>query len=520
MAGVGGMGIGVVNAILVRAGHKEGFRVVFSDKKGLAIRNGGVYSQITFVKDEVECATRDTGLQPVRTAPAVEEPELAETSRHQHGLKTRVTGEPSPSHYPTTGSIPYGRADLLLGIDILEAARAIDPREQFRVASKDRTATVLNLYRQPTVYTLLGKEDFDPEKMRDEIFAHARPEHSFAKNLSELCEQRLGSKLYANIMMLGVAFQLGYIPVRAHSIAWAIKDSIKRDHRKNLKAFNIGRKLALEPRALPNKPTPETWDQLVTNKVRILRRQRLVGRNRAMAFEKLVQGAMKQMRDLPDGAKYDLALRIYDLMQYQGVDFAKQYVENVRRVYRRDAAERKFRATEAAIFGLAKVMLIKDEIYVSYLLTREEKKLRDIAKFGVDVSNGDRIVYRHHTSPEFNIGRFRVRLRITTQDWQLKLVSHMKWWRKLPGWHKRETAFRDWYVGLLERINLSNDANYEQALRVLNAVREVTGYREVRYPKQDRAMQQVEAELAHQPAKLEMSVNRDVLDGLRTPTHV
>src|SRR3712207_8281761 len=53
MAGVGGMGIGVVNAILVRAGHKEGYRVVFADKKGLAIRNGGVYSQITFVSDSV-----------------------------------------------------------------------------------------------------------------------------------------------------------------------------------------------------------------------------------------------------------------------------------------------------------------------------------------------------------------------------------------------------------------------------------------------------------------------------------
>ena len=76
-------------------------------------------------------------------------------------------------------------------------------------------------------------------------------------------------------MMLGVAFQLGLIPVSAHSIAWAIKDSIRRDHRKNLKAFNIGRKLALEPRALPNKPEPETWEQLVTNKSRILRKTQL-----------------------------------------------------------------------------------------------------------------------------------------------------------------------------------------------------------------------------------------------------
>jgi indolepyruvate ferredoxin oxidoreductase len=482
MAGVGGMGIGVVNAILVRAGHKEGYRVVFSDKKGLAIRNGGVYSQITFVKDD------------------------------------------SGTEYATTGSIPYGRADLLLGIDILEAARAIDPREQFRVASADRTATVLNLYRQPTVYTLLGKEDFDPDKLREEIFASSKPEHSFAKNLSELCEQRLGSKLYANIMMLGVAFQLGFIPVSAWSIAWAIKDSIKRDHRKNLKAFNIGRKLALEPRALPNKPTPETWEQLVTNKGRILRRTRLTGRSKAMAFETLVHGAMKQMRDLPDDHKYDLALRIYDLMQYQNAGFAKEYIERVRKIYRRDIVSdtgraRHFAATAAAIWGLAKVMLIKDEVYVSYLLTRYEKKQRDIVKYGVDVSNGDRIVYRHHTNPEFNIGKYRLRLRITTQDWQLRLVSRMKWWRKLPGWHKREVAFRDWYIGLFERVNLSNDANYEQAVRVLSCPREVSGYREIRYPKQDQILEQIETELTRQP-KLEMDVKHSVLESLRNPTHV
>ncbi|HSU69298.1 MAG TPA: 2-oxoacid:acceptor oxidoreductase family protein, partial [Tepidisphaeraceae bacterium] len=251
MAGVGGMGIGVVNAILVRAGHKEGYRVVFADKKGLAIRNGGVYSQITFVNDE--------GVAPLET----------------------------------TGNIPYGKADLLFGVDILEAARATDAREQFRVASSDRTCAVLNAYRQPTVSALLGKQDFDPEVLREEIFSLCRPEHSFAQNLSEVCEQRLGSKLYVNIMMLGVAYQLGFIPVSARSIAWAIKDSIRREHRKNLKAFNVGRKIALEPRALPRKPEPETWEQLVTNKARILRRTRMFGPTLAARFEKLVQGAMK-----------------------------------------------------------------------------------------------------------------------------------------------------------------------------------------------------------------------------------
>jgi indolepyruvate ferredoxin oxidoreductase len=473
MAGVGGMGIGVVNAILVRAGHKEGFRVIFSDKKGLAIRNGGVYSQITFVKGETD--------------------------------------------YPTTGSIPYGRADLLLGIDILEAARATDPREQFRVASPDKTCSVLNMHKQPTVYTLLGRSDVDPDALRDEIFAHSRQDCSYAKNLSQLCEDRLGSKLYANIMMLGVAYQLGLIPVSQHSIAWAIKDSIRRDFRKNLKAFNIGRKLALEPRVLPNKPMPETWGQLVTNKSRILRRSWWT-RNTAAEFEALVNETMHQLSGLPEESKYDLAVRIYDLLQYQNLAYAKRYVNLVRGVYQRDTTAKGYAATLAAIWGVAKVMLIKDEPYVAYLLTRYEKKVRDIAKFGVDEANGDRIVYRHHTSPEFNIGKIRVRMKITTTDWQLKLASHMKWWRKLPGWHKHEVAFREWYVGLLDRVNLATDTGYEQAVKVLNCYKDVSGYREVRYPKMSAAREAVEQELQIVTPRAE--TKGSVLDSLRRPTHV
>jgi len=492
MAGVGGMGIGVVGALLVRAGHKEGYRVIFQDKKGLAIRNGGVYGQITFVKDQLGDAD---GRRALSTS---------------HGLEARVTGDGAArdtGFQPVrnasqlrggaiTGSIPYGKADLLLGVDILEAARALDPREQFRVASPGHTAAVLNTYKQPTVYTLLGKHNFDPDALREEIYQQCDADKSFAKNLSQICEERLGSKQFVNIMMLGVAYQLGLIPVSSHSIAWAIKDSIKREHRRNLKAFNIGRKLALEPRALPIRPEPVTWDQLLTNKIRILRKTRMLGRHIAIDFERMVHGAVKQMRDLPEECKYDLAVRVYDLIQYQDVAYAKRYVELVRSVYRRDSANHRYAATSAAILGLAKVMLIKDEPYVSYLLTRYEKKQRDIAKFGVDVSNGDILVYRHHTSPEFNIGPWRIRLKMTTRDWQLKLAARCKWWRRLPGWHRREVAFRDWYIGLLGRVNLSTRAGYDQALRALRCPEQVSGYREVRYPKMEQARQAVEEELS------------------------
>jgi indolepyruvate ferredoxin oxidoreductase len=463
MSGVGGMGIGIVGAILVRAGHKEGYHVVFQEKKGLAIRNGGVFAQITFTHSDAN-----------PSAPAT----------------------PAPT---TTGSIPYGKADLLLGIDILEAARAIDPREQFRVASPQHTAAVLNMHKQSTVLSLLGRSDFDPEALREEIAAHCLPGHVFATNLAEICERRLGSKQFVNILMLGVAHQMGLIPVSTRSMAWAIKDTIRREHRRNLKAFNIGRKLALEPHALPRKPQPETWEQLVTNKARILRKTRWRGGAIADRFEQLVRGAIKQMRGLPEQTQYDLAVRIYDLTQYEDVRLARRYVDQIRAVHKRDRAEHSFAATHAAVWNLAKVMLIKDEPYVSYLLTRYEKKQRDIAKYNVDVMNGDRLVYRHHTNPEFNIGSFRIRLKLTTTDWQLKLVRHMKWWRRLPGWHKRETAFRDWYESLLDRVNLVDDSVYEQALRALKCPESVSGYREVRYPKMDRARAAVEAELGGAP---------------------
>ncbi|QOV90752.1 DUF6537 domain-containing protein [Humisphaera borealis] len=493
LSGVGGMGIGVVNAILVRAGHKEGYNVLFQDKKGLAIRNGGVYSQISFIREADE--EREAGSGKLEGKPGT-----------QHSAPTTPTG--------TTGSIPFGKADLLLGVDILEAARAIDPREQFRIASIDKTSAVLNLHKQPTVYTLLGKEDFDPEHMKQEIADHCLPGQVYARNLSEICEQRLGSKLYVNIMMLGVAYQLGLIPVSFHSIAWAIKDSIRREFRKNLKAFNIGRRLALDGRALPSRPEPVTWQQVVTNKGRILRKtKRYNAQWWGETFEKLVTDAALSMPNLPDQAKYDLAVRIYDLFQYQNDAFALQYIALIRKMYQRDDARRDYGVTVAAIWNLAKVMLIKDEVYVSYLLTRYEKHVRDVAKYHVDEANGDKLVYRHHTSPEFNLGPWRIRLKLTTRDWQLKLVRHMKWWRKLPGWHKREVAFRDWYIALLDRVALGSPAEYERALKVLKSPEEVTGYREVRYPKQDKAREWVEAEMSrplpvHRP---ELHLNRDVL---------
>ena len=98
---------------------------------------------------------------------------------------------------------------------------------------------------------------------------------------------------------------------------------------------------------------------------------------------------------------------------------------------------------------------------------------------------------------------------------------------RLHGDQKRkgtEVEFREWYVSLLDRVNLSNPAGYELAMRVLNCPQEVSGYREIRYPKMDAAKATVETDLGSNdtPAapKVEVAVQRNVLTSLRTPAGV
>jgi len=185
---------------------------------------------------------------------------------------------------------------------------------------------------------------------------------------------------------------------------------------------------------------------------------------------------------------------------YQNGAYAQQYIDSVKGVYRRDSADQKYQATHAVIWNLAKVMLIKDEPYVAYLLTRFEKKQRDMIKYRIDTDNGDSLSYARKNCPEIPVPFFgKVRLEIRTYEWQMNLVKRLKFLRKIPGWHKRETQLRQWYVSLLPQVDLASDqAAYQRAVRVLSSPAEITGYREVRYPKIDQVQQQVARQLSAQ----------------------
>ena len=473
LAGVGGMGIGTASELLVRAGRNEGYDVRFADKKGLAIRNGGVFSQVIF----------------------------------------------SRSKTPVGMTIPYGQADLLLGLDALEALRAADARLPFRVLSRTRTAAVINTDKTPTINTLLQTVDYDPHQVHAQIRATTRADAYYGHPISTMCERLFGTKLYSNLTMLGVAYQLGHIPVSLESMRVALRESIRTDLDKNIRAFNLGRKLVAEPGLFADHSPPQTLARTVREKATYLTMRRL-GRRRALrphrrrrdaklrlpdttlarAYKHLAYTTLRACRELDRKTMRDIAVRIYDLIQWGGIRYANRYARQVRRVFLADQPGQEFAATKAVVWNLAKLMLIKDEFYVAHLLTSYEKLRRDRQRYNVNPFNGDRIRYRRTFHPRV----FGRKLSLRLPNWTLYPLRELRFLRAvLPFFHRTDREFLAWYETLIERFEDHDRAAYEAYVEALQTPEAVTGYREYREPKMEAARDKAEHLLARFPVEAE-----------------
>jgi len=455
LAGVGGQGIGVSTATLVRAGFKQGYHVQFCDKKGLAIRNGGVFSQITFTKE--------------------------------------------PNH--TSNIIPYGQADLLLGVDPLEATRSLSPKGNLRVGSPRHTVAVVNAYKTPTILTLLGKDDFTVAELEDMLRRYTKADEYFGLNVAGISEHFFGTKLYANVVLLGIAFQRGLLPLSLESIEWGLHETMGSAAADNIKALHLGRKLVFEPALAHKHELHETYEEFITERKDVLQRNHRAGDQWAREFDVLIRRSKSSIR-LGEQTDRDIVRRLYDLLEYGGVGaYARRYLDLVRNVYAKDSEQFGYVATKAVIWNLHKAMVIKDEIYVAHLLTSEEKTRRDQHRYHVDTKRGDKIVYHHLNRPEFNVLGRDFRFKFSPKKWQLNLLKHLRWLRRvMPQWHRREREFRDWYIRLVENFHYEDRPGYDRYVKALRCVEEVRGYREVRYPKMDEAKRKVEG-LLSQPSK-------------------
>ena len=452
-AGVGGMGIGTISKILVVAGYLQGYDVHFCDRKGLAIRNGGVYTHVTYTNTEQK-------ISPI---------------------------------------IPYGKANLVLGLDILEAVRGISSESVFRVASAGRTAAVVNTAKTETITSLIGKDDFEINDLEETIKKNTNT--YFGLNLFDISEQLFGTKLYANIMLLGVTFQRGLMPIELEPLQLALKQMVRRsDLKQNINAFEIGRYLAANENADNIRTEPisdvltQDYEHTLKEKVHILS-GKFRGKHLANSYRSLVEETVQKL-SLDETTNRSLAIYTYDLIQFENLNYARLYIEKIEQVHEKDYGD--YRATKAAIKYLHKVMIIKDEVYVSHLLTSKEKFARDKIRYNIDEKNGDKIRYLHLNRPHFNVLGIDIQFDIDTRNWMLHVMKRMKFIRRcLSKWHAKEREFREWYIReVIDTFSPDSDENYNNHVQALECVENVRGYRKIRYPTMEAAKQTVESLLS------------------------
>ena len=199
-AGIGGGGIVTCSAIVAVAAHLDGRNVSTLDFTGLAQKNGAVVSHVQFGPDGAEGGALDV----VR--------------------------------------IPHGEADMLLGADLAVAA---DPDVLGRCAR--RAAVVGNLDLQAGAAFLHSRDlRVDAGLHRRAIERHTDRDASRWLRGSLISERLFGTAQAVNTLLLGLAWQLGQIPLSHASLMRAVAlngTAVKLNER----AFLWGRLLADQP---------------------------------------------------------------------------------------------------------------------------------------------------------------------------------------------------------------------------------------------------------------------------------
>jgi len=185
LTGVGGEGVLVTSVIIAKAANLEGHEVRGTQLHGLAQRGGSIPTHLRLGKKVYS---------PI---------------------------------------IPRASADLILGLEPIEAARSCF------YGSRERTNFIVDTYPLKPIYAnLLGQRYPSNEEIRKMIEPFAK--RIIMVDASKTCNEKLGNPIYGNVMCIGVALANGMLPLSEKNVLESMKTVIPRGMEKNLKAFRMG----------------------------------------------------------------------------------------------------------------------------------------------------------------------------------------------------------------------------------------------------------------------------------------
>ena len=176
VAGVGGTGVITIGSLLGMAAHLEGKGVVTQDAAGLAQKGGSTWSHI----------------------------QIAQTPQAIHTTKVDV-----------------GKADLVIGCDAIVAAH----KATLATMQAGRTFVALNSHGSPTAAFVHNPDWQAPGAQCEAAIAQAAggAHRLGCLDADEVAVQLLGDSIYTNPLMLGYAWQKGWIPLSRAALMRAME---------------------------------------------------------------------------------------------------------------------------------------------------------------------------------------------------------------------------------------------------------------------------------------------------------
>jgi indolepyruvate ferredoxin oxidoreductase len=301
VAGVGGTGVITIGQLLGMAAHIEGKGIVTQDAAGLAQKGGATWSHV-LIADRAD---------DIRT--------------------TRVS---------------MAGADLVIGCDPIVAAG----KETVLRMREGRTHVALNAHSAPTAAFVKNADWVNPaDACAAEIVRAVGPQGVAAFNADAAATKLMGDSIYTNPMMLGYAWQKGWIPLGRESLMRAIElNGVAIDN--NKAAFEWGRRAAHD------------WASV----------EKLLAPAQVIEFKK-----RETLETL-------VARRREFLAAYQDPAYADAYAAFVERVRQAEAPLGKTTLSEAVARYLFKLMAYKDEYEVARLHTETGFREKIAAMFEGD----------------------------------------------------------------------------------------------------------------------------------------
>ena len=436
ITGIGGTGIVTVSQVLAAAAGFAGREVRTLDQIGLAQKGGAVVSDV------------------------------------------KISAAPLPA--PSKAAAD--ECDLYLGCDLLVAA---DPKNLI-VADAARTVAVVSTTKVPTgrMVTDPGSAFPDVDAIAGQIRQAVGGRDPILLDARRLAVTLLGSDQFANMLLVGAAYQAGALPLPAEAIEQAIElNAVAVDA--NQQAFRRGRQAVADPAALA-----EVVDTL-TIKPPV--------RPRDEAAERLAARV-----GAPAGSELDRLVRdrTADLADYQNLRYADAYAGLVRRVYQaeRAAAPASTVLSEQVARYLYKLMAYKDEYEVARLSLDPQLGVMVEAEFGP----GATVSYRLHPPVLRALG---VRRKIRLGPWfrpVFRLLSAMKVLRGTPFDPFGRTRVRrlerelitEYRAGVADLLARLTEDTLADCVRIAALPDLVRGYEQIKIASVDRYRAQLHAALA------------------------